>query len=580
MTNNHVRYVIGLVATLFLIPALVTAGYWGEYLELFDSTITVNKDTSLDVVEKIIYVDRDYPNKHGIVREFPVSYKNALGSSVVDFVIKRVLKDGVPVDYHVENRANGKVIKIGNPSSTLSLGKHEYTLEYHTNRQLGFFKDSDELSWGVTGYGWRMPIKKVTAQVVLPSDIPAHDIGYELYTGFASSPKRDSNVFVDKNVVRFEPTGQLMPGQGVKLVVYWPKGFIIQPSTLTKIIWFLKDNLTVLWLLLGLFLTTLYALVGALSIRAKVRPGTVIPLFEPPAGLSPAGVRFIALHKYDHISFSAQIIDLAVHGFITIDYKKKIFSDVYTLTKKPEQPQHGTTGQMDLMRDLFAHTDTILLHKSYMSGIEASMQRDNDRITNALDYPTFDTNSSAVGKVLLMAGISIAPVLPFLQLSIVEIGLIAAFGLMSVLFYYAVQIYTLVGRKLADEIEGFKLFLQTTETERLKIIGTPPTKTPELYEKYLPYAVTLGVEEAWSKQFAPIFKTLTEQGHPYQPLWYSGSYAFDSLYFTRGFTSRMHVASATSLSSSTISSSSSAPGSSSGRGGGGSYGGGGGGGSW
>ena len=40
--------------------------------------------------------------------------------------------------------------------------------------------------------------------------------------------------------------------------------------------------------------------------------------------------------------------------------------------------------------------------------------------------------------------------------------------------------YTQDGQKVKEEIEGFKMFLSTTETERLKVIGTPPTKTPEL----------------------------------------------------------------------------------------------------
>lgn len=31
----------------------------------------------------------------------------------------------------------------------------------------------------------------------------------------------------------------------------------------------------------------------------------------------------------------------------------------------------------------------------------------------------------------------------------------------------------------------------TAEIDRMKVIGTPPTKTPELYEKYLPYALPL-----------------------------------------------------------------------------------------
>jgi uncharacterized membrane protein len=62
----------------------------------------------------------------------------------------------------------------------------------------------------------------------------------------------------------------------------------------------------------------------------------------------------------------------------------------------------------------------------------------------------------------------------------------------------------------------------TTETERLKLIGTPPIRTPELWEKYLPYAMALDVEKQWSSQFALVFSKLELQGQPYRPIWYVG----------------------------------------------------------
>ncbi len=583
MNNNHVQYYLLFLSTLFLTSNIVTVDYWGEYLELFDSTITVNKDASLDVIEKIIYVDLAYPNKHGIVREFPVHYKDTLGNTItVDFTVKRVLKDGHPVDYHIENALNGKVIKIGSASTMLSLGKHTYILEYQTGRQIGFFKDSDELSWGVTGYGWRMPIKKVTGHVILPKSIPSARIGFELYTGYEGLTIRNYNSRLGNNNTIDFTSDTVLPRQGVKLVAYWPKGFITEPRTLTKIVWFLRDNLTILWLLLGWFVTAVYAFLVAKKIRSKVRPGTIIPLFEPPKDLSPGDIRYVVTRAYDAVGFAAQIVDLAVQGFITIEYKKKLISDVYTLIKNTEQPNYSTREQTSLMENLFSKTTILVLHKAYNSTVETTMGRVKALIESNLGYKHFDSHSSSAGKLFLVTGISIVPVIPFLQLTFAEIGLLGALVIVNLLFYYAVQTYTPIGRKLADEIEGFKLFLQTTEIERLKIVGTPPTKTPQLYEKYLPYAMALGVEEAWTQQFASVFKSLAQQNHTYQPVWYSGSSGFNPVYFNTGFTSRVNRASVApiSTSTSTISSSSSAPGSSSGRGGGGSYGGGGGGGSW
>jgi len=122
-----------------------------------------------------------------------------------------------------------------------------------------------------------------------------------------------------------------------------------------------------------------------------------------------------------------------------------------------------------------------------------------------------------------------------------------------------------------DQIEGFKLFLSVAEKERLNLLN-PPERTPELFEKYLPYALALDVEVQWTEQFAEIMAQAAAAGAAYAPVWYSGrswdGYAFTD--FSSGLGGSFSGA---------IASSSAAPGSSSGfSGGGGSSGGGGGGG--
>ena len=99
----------------------------------------------------------------------------------------------------------------------------------------------------------------------------------------------------------------------------------------------------------------------------------------------------------------------------------------------------------------------------------------------------------------------------------------------------------------------------------------PPDKTPELFERYLPFAVALGVEQVWAEQFADVFAAIeVEQGTSYQPHWYHGTFNHNRL---GSFADNVG-----SGFSSAISSASTPPGSSSGGGGGGFSGGGGGGG--
>ncbi len=142
--------------------------------------------------------------------------------------------------------------------------------------------------------------------------------------------------------------------------------------------------------------------------------------------------------------------------------------------------------------------------------------------------------------------------------------------LLHAIFWHVMQAYTANGRKLLDEIEGFRCYLSVAEVDRLQS-SAPPEKTPQLFEAFLPYALALDVEQQWSQRFADVLAHASVDGHSYHPSWYSGM-AWSSL-GAAGFASNFGGAF-----TSAISSSSAAPGSSSGSGGGGSSGGGGGGG--
>ena len=51
---------------------------------------------------------------------------------------------------------------------------------------------------------------------------------------------------------------------------------------------------------------------------------------------------------------------------------------------------------------------------------------------------------------------------------------------MVVLFAFCIQVLKPPSFEIRDQIEGFKLYLKTDESERLKFVSTPPTKTPQL----------------------------------------------------------------------------------------------------
>ena len=148
------------------------------------------------------------------------------------------------------------------------------------------------------------------------------------------------------------------------------------------------------------------------------------------------------------------------------------------------------------------------------------------------------------------------------------------FGILSILlhllFLFLLRAPTPAGRQIMDEIEGFRMYLDTAEQDRLDLMKSPQL-TPEVFETFLPYAFALGVENNWCKRFARELPEELAKSNGYRPGWYSGRH--DRL----GALSHLGNEFNSSFSSA-ISSASSPPGSSSGSGGGGSSGGGGGGG--
>jgi uncharacterized membrane protein len=207
-----------------------------------------------------------------------------------------------------------------------------------------------------------------------------------------------------------------------------------------------------------------------------------------------------------------------------------------------------------------------LVHRAYLNWLGVSGP--GFRVFNVIGA-VFSTILAGVFALILGLGLFSFPddMLPKMAMIALVIQ-----GVLAFVFYRLLKAPTVAGQKIRDQIEGFKMFLGTAEQHRLEVLH-PPNVTPEVFEKYLPYAIALDVENQWSKKFeaeaARAGLDTTRSG--YAPGWYSGN-SFSRL-GTTGFVSAVGTAVASAAASAAV-----APGSHSGSGGGGFSGGGGGGG--
>ena len=93
------------------------------------------------------------------------------------------------------------------------------------------------------------------------------------------------------------------------------------------------------------------------------------------------------------------------------------------------------------------------------------------------------------------------------------------------IFGYFMPKRTVKGAQAKQYILGLKMYLSVAEKDRLKFFNAPE-KSPERFEKLLPYAMVLGVEKDWAKQFEGLYNQ--------PPRWYSDPYggAFNAIIFT------------------------------------------------
>jgi hypothetical protein len=388
---------------------------------------------------------------------------------------------------------------------------------------------------------------------------------------------------------------------------------------------------------LGLLFTGAYFLVVWWRVGRDPARGNIIPLFTPPPGFSPAGVRYLMRMGYDRKAFAAAVVDLAVKGCLTIEEA----DGDYTLQRTGKEPKELDSGERRLAYHLFQGGNVIeLQNKNHLRISEArkalreSLDREINNVYFHTNRPSFFLGL-ALSVLTLVAIVLTAPeleqavfstfwlslwsvgcsflavlvrdrwqgathgnrfrfgkafaalattlfALPFFAGEVIGLGfftvtislaaslVFAVLVFINCLFYFLLMAPTLAGRQLMDQVEGFKLYLSVAEEDRLEVLH-PPDKTPELFEKYLPFALALDVENEWSEQFAEVLARAQVEGRSYSPSWYQGR-SWDSL-GTSGFADNLGSSFAGA-----IASSASPPGSSSGSGGGGSSGGGGGGG--
>ncbi len=573
----------------------------------FNSDIIVQKDGTLEVTETITiyngngrtgdgYDDGSELNndiKRGILREFPTKYITTNGfASNTSFIIKEVWRNGQKEPYTTGHKKNGVQVKIGDANQTLSTGVHEYRIAYTTTRQIIFHENKDELYWNVNGNGWGFTFDSISCTVHFPDN--AYTLESECYTGEQGATAHQcASVSEGNGVIRFYSTGLFKPHEGMTIAAAIRKNIITQPGVWELRWQFVKDNYVFsIMAALAVLLFVYYFYIWMKKGRDP-RKGTIYPQFSPPPGISAADAGYLLKQQYKPHLFAAALVDCAVHQALKIEVEKEgwlIKNAVYKFSQPAKANARSTSPVFERMygfdpADFYGHELKKGKYDSFIAGKSEALRKQLEaRFLSTNKKPgMFALNQTYLGWGVFFLFISFLGAFIYLAagfnlMQLKWYAIIWIFMLGTQLFFSRIiSAYTVEGRKTVDDLLGFKRYLETAE-QKMYAHFTPPEKTLELFETYLPYAIALEVENEWAEKFEDIMKHALDGG--YQPGYYSGGHSFSSNDFRMSNMSSGLSSGLTGTISSASTPPSSSGGGSSGGGSSGGGGGGGGGGGW
>ncbi len=519
-----------LVLLLGILPGPVAAQVRNWRIADFKDTIAINRDASAFVSEKIALVF--VGQWHGIHRTIPVEYPGPHGTNYTLFVDVKSVTDenGNKLKYESSKSGDFLDLKIYIPDAVDAT--RVVNIDYTARNANRAFDDHDEFYWNVTGNDWPVPIDHASAFVTLPENA-AGGLRAQAFTGVYGSTQGAATAEVKGADVVFETANPLPMRGGLTIDIYIPKGVLKEPGALTKLFWFLGSNPIVF-----LPLLTLAVMFGLWHTVGKdPEPGmSVAPMYEPPKGLTPAEVGTLIDDSTDPRDITSTIVDLAVRGYIKIEEKV----DTFLVFKKKDYVFHLLKPREQWGNDLSPH-ERVMLENIFAGGSETQLSSLKNRFYTAIPVIREDIMSALKRKGMYMLdpgsanGYSIAAAVAIVLLVAAlwylgwknlfnSVPLLIGSGLISALiwFLFARQMTakTVLGARTVVAVLGFQEFMNRVDADRIKRLP------PDTFEKYLPYAMALGVEQHWAQAFADIVKD--------PPNWYvsQGAYAFNPIFFS------------------------------------------------
>ncbi len=481
-----------------------------EYVyEDFDVNIYINEDASFNVEEKQTFKFTGGP--------FTYVFRGVALKDLDKIADIEVLDEsGQPwPENSVEIYNEGGERKVRIQFRPLSDTTFTFIVKYKVIGGLGYFKDWDELYWNVIPENRSVNINKAKATVHLPEEVNKDELKAKSYIGHLGSTEEGKYEIPDGKTIIYTAE-DLTPNESFTIVAGWPKGVITR-----NIAWWRwgRNISTVVGIFLPL-IAGLILLLTWLKWGKDPQKKAIYARYEPPKDMSPSLMGGLYDEKVQRKDINAILINLAANGYIKIkEYKKGEYEFI-----KLKEPEGLERYEEKFMREIF----------SLGKGDKAKLEDLKYKFSNVLmkikemiyeelvKKGYFARNPQSVritfvvlGVILMILGF----VLLFIPLRFVSMGWLGTglmiSGIITMITAGGMPKRTEKGVKVLEQILGFKDYLWTAERFRIGKID------PRQFEKFLPYAMVLGVEDQWANRFSDIYKE--------PPNWYVPYYAYTGM---------------------------------------------------
>ena len=540
-------------------------------IQRFDARIVVNKDASIDVTETI--TARFVGSWNGLFRMIPVQYWDAKGLNWKIGLTLESVRDGKGAALNSETSRERAYVKYKVWIPGAANADRTIVLRYHVTNGLRFFDEHDELYWNVTGDEWSVPIRRASADVILPAG--AGGVRSIAYNGVLGSTTRDAKITSKGDTVRFVMPRELFAHEGLTVVVGWNKGVVDAPTAMDKVFATLGSN----WPLFIPLIVLAVAFQRWARYGRDPRRNPIVVRYEPPENLSPAEAGTLLDNSVDMRDITATLMDLAVRGYLKIEeqdnpkllglfgggtdytlhrlksgdglnpHELAVYDGIFGITwgsrgfPAPERVFQSVSSKMsinltvdgkDVPIDAKSMPAPVVSTTTSAGGgrervpledLNQTFYSQLDPIRDAIWDRLIDNGSYRKRPEKMKAGMMRwGCALPFL---IAIIGSVASplFLMTPVPFIIAAVLTAIIlmgfaqvmptrtetGTRALEQVLGFAEFLRRVESEQYKqtIAGHP-----EKFDRFLPYAMAFGVEQQFARAFEGIYKE--------PPGWYAG----------------------------------------------------------